>query len=103
MRTKRRSGVVRAAGAALIVLAVLAGAVGVYRSDLFAVQRVVVEGERELSSQEVVGLAALPPDSTLLRFPRDEMVRRLSGHAWIAGAHIGRRFPGTLVVHIEER
>lgn len=103
MRVQRRASAVRVAAAALVTLLLLGGVIGVYRSDLFAIEGVVVEGERELSSDAVIEIAAVPPASTLLRFPRDEIVRRLSGYPWIAAAHIGRRFPHTLVIHIEER
>ncbi|MBW6468266.1 MAG: cell division protein FtsQ/DivIB [Anaerosomatales bacterium] len=84
-------------------MAVIAGGVALYRSDLFSITAIEVEGVTELTAEEVVATAALPEGSTLLRLPRGEMEVRLASHPWIAAAHISRRFPDGLVIHVDER
>lgn len=103
LRLQQRAAIARIAFVALVALLLIAGSIGVYRSDLFAIERIVIEGERELSVDEVTERAQVPPESTLLRFPRDEIAERLVSHPWIAAAEVRRRFPQTLVIRIEER
>jgi cell division protein FtsQ len=94
---------VRIGVAVLAVFGIIAAVVALYRSDTFLITEVDVEGVTELTADEVIATAALPQGSTLLRFPRAEMEVRLASHPWIAAAHISRRFPDGLVVHIDER
>jgi cell division protein FtsQ len=94
---------VRIGVAVLSVLGIIAALVALYRSDTFLITEVEVEGVTELTTEEVIATAALPQGSTLLRFPRADMEVRLASHPWIAAAHISRRFPDGLVMHIDER
>jgi len=94
---------VRIGVAVLAVLGIIAALVALYRSDTFLITEVEVEGVTELTTEEVIAIAALPQGSTLLRFPRADMEVRLASHPWIAAAHISRRFPDGLVMHIDER
>ena len=91
------------AAVVLAVVGVLAGVAALYRSDLFSINEIEIEGVTELTAEEVVATAALPEGSTLLRFPRGEMEVRLAADPWIAAAHISRRFPDGLVIHVDER
>lgn len=103
LRAQRRVVRLRVALVALAVAGVVAGLVALYNSALFTIDEIVVEGTAELTAEEVIETAALPPGSTLLRFPRGDMEVRLAAHPWIASAHIARRFPDALVIHLEER
>lgn len=86
-----------------LLIALVAGAVAFYNSDVLAIEEIEVEGASELTAEEVREIAALPQDATLLRFPRDEMQSRLTAHPWIRDAEIARRFPDSLVIRVEER
>jgi len=88
---------------ALALIGLIAGAITLYNSSTFAIDEVQVEGLTELTAEEVVAAAALPEGATLIRFPRAEMEVRLLAHPWISSAHISRRFPDALVIHVEER
>ena len=93
----------RWAAAISLVVALIVGGVALYNSSLFTIDSVVVEGATELTPAEVIETAALPDGATLIRYPRAEMESRLVAHPWISAAHISRRLPDTLVVHVEER
>jgi cell division protein FtsQ len=93
----------RIALVALAMIGLAVGAVALYNSNTFAIDEVQVEGLTELTAEEVVATAALPEGATLIRFPRGEMEVRLLAHPWISSAHISRRFPDALVIHVEER
>jgi cell division protein FtsQ len=94
---------VRIGAVVLAAVGIIAAAVALYRSDLFLIAAIEVEGVSELTADEVIATAAMPEGSTLLRFPRADMEARLASHPWIAAAHISRGFPDSLVVHVEER
>jgi cell division protein FtsQ len=103
LRRQRRALRLRIALVALGLIGLIAGAVALYNSNTFAIEEVQVEGLTELTAEEVIAVAALPEGATLIRFPRAEMEVRLLAHPWISSAHIGRRFPDALVIHLEER
>jgi len=103
LRAQRRAARLRIALVVLVVTGVVAGLVSLYNSALFTIDEIVVEGTRDLTPEEVVETAAVPPGATLLRFPRGQIEVRLAGHPWIASAHVSRRFPDGLVIHVEER
>lgn len=87
----------------LLAVALVAGAIELYRSGVFTIREIEVEGVAELTSEEVIAAAAVPDGSTLIRFPRDEIESRLLEHPWIQEAHVSRRFPDGLFIHVEER
>lgn len=74
-----------------------------YRSQLFAIESVNVEGTSVLSATDVRARIALPSDATLLRFPRARIEADLEADPWIADASVTRRFPSTLSITVEER
>lgn len=93
----------RIAIAAAAVLALIFGAIFAYRSDLFHVNNVQVNGAEHLTSQEITTIAAVSDDSTLLRLDSAGIKARLEDNAWIQGVAIHRVFPDTIVIDITER
>jgi cell division protein FtsQ len=87
----------------LAVVAVIGGCVAVYRSPLFAVRRIEVVGNVRLSSQAVRGLARVPTDSTLIRFPADAVAERVAKDPWVASVTVSRLFPDGMRIRIVER
>lgn len=87
----------------VLVLGLIFGAIFVYRSNLFAIQNVQVEGVSHLTSQEITQLAAVSDGSTLLRCDTNGIISRLKEHAWIQDASVKRKFPHTLELVITER
>ncbi len=100
---RRRSSRVRVLAIAAALIAVLVGCGGLYRSQLFAVKHIEVVGNVFLKPDEVRSIAAVPDDSTLLRFSGGAIKRRLLASAWIGEATITRDFPDTLRIRITER
>ena len=103
MRKKYRAYVLRIVLIIVLILALIFGTIFVYRSNLFAVENVQVEGVSHLTSQEITQLAAVADGSTLLRCDADGIIERLKEHAWIQDASIKRKFPHTLEIDITER
>jgi len=99
----RRERQVRVGLIAAAAVIVLVGVVAVWRSSTFPVRRVVVEGNHQLSTAQVLALANVPKDATLLRFPGGAVRQRLLTNPWIASARVSRVLPDGMRLHIEER
>jgi cell division protein FtsQ len=90
-------------GLVALVIAIAVGSAILYRSDAFAVKRVVTRGNRNLSTGRVLRLAGLPPGTTLLRLPVDEMQARLKADPWVLDAVVERVFPDQVRIVVTER
>ncbi len=89
---------------ALCVVAVFfATGFGLYSSNLFTIDQVVVEGVDHLTSQEMTDLAAVPAGSTLIRVDTQSIVDRLTSDPWVKSASVKRLFPHTLDLCVQER
>jgi len=86
-----------------LVVAIVAGAVALYRSQVFDVSSVEVLGAAQLTPEDVIARAAVPADATLLRFPADAIKERVLADPWVKDATVTRGFPHTLRIRIEER
>lgn len=86
-----------------VILLIIFGSIFVYRSDLFHVNNVQVNGSAHLTSQEITSIAAVSDDSTLLRLDSKGIKDRLEDNAWVQNAAIHRVFPDTIVIDITER
>ncbi|MDQ4005178.1 MAG: FtsQ-type POTRA domain-containing protein [Actinomycetota bacterium] len=93
----------RSAGMVLMALGLLLGGWLLINSRFFAVQRVMVRGAAEVSSIEVVELAAVPEEANLIRLGVDAVATRVERHPWVAHAEVTRDLPSTLVIRIRER
>ncbi len=69
----------------------------------FTLQRVNVSGTTHLSTPEVMEAAEIAPGVSLLTLDISDLARKLGKHPWIRSASVYRRFPGTLLVEIQER
>lgn len=69
----------------------------------FNLQHVDVTGNRRLSRDEVVEAAEIEAGTNLLTVDLGAVTARLNRHPWIRSASAYRRFPGRLIVEIEER
>jgi cell division protein FtsQ len=77
--------------------------VSLYRSQLFAIRHVEVLGNEQLSAERILGIAAVPADATLLRFPGSDVRERLEADPWIERAQVTRDFPDTMRIRVTER
>jgi cell division septal protein FtsQ len=97
---------VRIAALITAAMAVAAGAPKVAQAisnmELFRVATVEVEGLRYLEREDVAHTAAVPEGSSVWD-DSAPIAERLEGHPGIRGAGVRRKFPGTLVLEIEER
>ncbi|MGH2653215.1 MAG: cell division protein FtsQ/DivIB [Actinomycetota bacterium] len=89
--------------AALTLVGLGLGVWAVVNSPIFGVDRIRVEGARELSADEVRALAAVEPGTNLLRLSLDEVAAAMERSPWIRQAAADRSLPTTLVLRIAER
>ncbi|MCL5887291.1 MAG: FtsQ-type POTRA domain-containing protein [Actinobacteria bacterium] len=100
-RARRQILVVCAVAAALAIVAF--SVIAIVRSDIFKIQSVDVVGNNRLTDQEVIDLAKLPENETLLRVAVTDIERRVERDPWVASADVSRRIPTTLRINITER
>ncbi len=92
------------AGAAALTLVGLGlGAWGVVNSPIFGVDRIRVEGVRQLAADDVRGLTGIEPGENLLRLSLDRIRAAVERSPWVAAAYPSRSLPTTLVIRILER
>lgn len=103
IRSHYRKFVMRIVIVVAAVLLVIFGSIFVYRSDLFHVNNVQINGVSHLTSQEISEIAAVPADSTLLRLDAAGIKQRLEDNAWVQSATIHRSLPDTIVIDVTER
>jgi cell division septal protein FtsQ len=72
------------------------------RVEAFRVDRVAVEGTRYLTEAEVEAALALSADASVWDDPA-ALETRVRENPLVRSAKVGRRFPSTLVVRVEER
>lgn len=94
---------VRLAVAVTIVAALAVVGAVLYYSNLFPIENVQVEGAEHLTQQEVVQVAAVPSDATMLRCDTGAIERRLEQSGWVRSATVTRIPPDTLQITITER
>ena len=69
----------------------------------FNLQQIDVTGNRRLSRAEVLEASEIELGANLLTIDLNTVVAGLKRHAWIRSASVHRRFPGQLIIEIEER
>lgn len=88
---------------AVALFALVAGLGALYRAPILPVRTIEVLGVDRLQESSVLQMAKIPADATLLRFPGDEVEKRLEANAWVADATVERKLPGTVRLVIVER
>jgi cell division protein FtsQ len=89
--------------AALTLVGLGLGVWAMVNSPIFAIERIRVEGARELTADEVRALATVEPGTNLLRLSLEEVAAALESSPWVRHAVADRSLPTTLVLRIEER
>lgn len=89
--------------AALTMVGLGLGVWAVVNSPVFGIDRIRVEGARQLTAGEVRALAAVEPGTNLLRLSVDEVAAALERSPWVRNAVADRALPTTLVLRVEER
>ena len=98
---RRRFAVI--AGLVLVIIALIWGLAALWRAPIFPVRTVEVSGNHRLKTADVIAMARLAPDETLLRVNRAQVRDQLLASPWIDTVEVSRDFPGTLRIAITER
>lgn len=99
-RLRRSVGIAAALGAALVVAAVV---VGVVRSPLLDVDRVVVVGAERTGDEQVRASAGIAPGDRLATADVAGAADSLRALPWVADAAVERAWPGTVRISVVER
>ncbi|MBP5314222.1 MAG: FtsQ-type POTRA domain-containing protein [Eggerthellaceae bacterium] len=88
---------------ASIVVALIAGGVGLYYSQAFEIKEVRVEGVEHLTADEFNALFSVEAGTTLLRADLNVLKAAILRTAWVESVNVVREFPSTLVIKVKER
>jgi cell division protein FtsQ len=86
-----------------VVMALAWGLAALWQAPLFTVETVKVTGLHHLTNAQVLALAKVSPEATLLRLPKRQIVERVEASPWVSSARLSRSFPHRLVLEITER
>lgn len=100
---QRRGFHLRVIGTFAAVVLVVVGCVALYSSSLFTVTNVEVVGVIHISAAKVRALARVPADSTLIRFPAEDVAERVAGDPWVSTVSVSRVFPSGMRIRVTER
>jgi cell division protein FtsQ len=106
---ERRQRTIRLRRIGLALLAVVGvglaiwAIVALYQAPIFTVDRVIVAGARHYTRSQILGIADLPDEATLLRLRVSDIERRLEADPWIRDAVLDRDFPDTVRISVVER
>jgi len=93
--------------AATVAVGIAAGAWEGYRRFLrmpyFQVAEIHIEGNLQVTAEEVAASLNLTPGSSILELDLEAVSRRATRHPWIKEAAVRRRLPLALTVHVVER
>lgn len=103
LRERRRTFNTRAVLALLMLLIMMVAGFMIINSAYFIVGTVVVGGNKYISSDEVLQIAAIPEPVNIFRLRTNEIKRRLSADLRIASVEVIRKFPCTIVINVQER
>lgn len=94
------------AAGVLILGAIIAALLGIMRfvsGPTFQVDSIEISGTRHLTREAVIGLAAVPDGTSLLRVDGRAVRTRIEADPWVASVVVKRRLPDTLVIEVTER
>ena len=75
----------------------------VVQMDCFTVESVVVEGNSRVDEKEIISLAEIREDCSLLEANLFTMEKRILTHPWIKSAALERKLPSGLRIHVKEQ
>lgn len=87
------------------VVSVVAVAVGLllYFTPIMSARAVIVTGLGELTEQEVIEVAAIPPGAPLLQVDTDEVAGRVAQIRRVASVRVQREYPSSVRITVVER
>lgn len=100
---RRRTLRLRAAAVVAAVVVLVGACAWIYNSDLFRITSFEVDPSPHVSRERILSLAAVPDGATLLRFPGEEVARRVETDPWVASAAVSRVFPSGMRIRVTER
>lgn len=86
----------------LLILS-LALVIGGYFLPIWKIRNVVVDGNKQVSAQEIKKAIHLPQDLIFSRVNKQEIGTRVLTIPWVQSVRVTRRFPSTIRINVVER
>lgn len=91
--------------AALLIFLTLTTATSyyVYNSSIWTIKKIEVFGNEKISYENLITISEINSETTLLKFPGSETLRKIKKNPWVKEVSFSRRLPGTLIMNLEEK
>lgn len=103
VRKKRKAFVVRRLLVVLMLTVLLIAAYLFINSSYFGIGAVQVEGNKYMTTEEILTVAGIPVKTNLFRLNTADVKERLTNDLRIASVEISRQLPATVVLKVKER
>lgn len=103
MRKQNKAAKLRVVIVAIVFVLFVGGGIALYLSPAFEIENVKIEGAEHLTEEEMIALAAVPSDTTLLRVNTSQIQKNCERDAWIESISVRKDFPNTLTLVVTER
>lgn len=87
----------------LTLILVVVGAVLLMHSSYFGVKTILVEGNHQMSKEQIINASGIVKGQNMFLLPGREVANRLLSYVRIKGVKLERRFPDTLAIIVNER
>lgn len=87
----------------VVAILCLVALTGLLSFELLCVNHLEVEGNQAVSAEAVKSLSGIKPGMNMLKINFDEVAADLSRNPYLELRDIERRFPDTVVIHVNER
>lgn len=87
----------------IITAAMIHGYHYVISLSYFQIRDTIVRGCRELTEKDVLTLAAIKSNQSILAVNSDAVSKRIASNPWVKNVYVGRELPNRLVIEITER
>lgn len=102
LRKKKQKLIIKRSIIFMILLLVLLITLGL-TLPIFNLQKVAVEGNEKVTTEEIEALAALEYGSNIFKIRNKEVASRILQNSYISEATVKRKVPNTLVLKVSER
>ncbi|ADG83001.1 Polypeptide-transport-associated domain protein FtsQ-type [Thermincola potens JR] len=85
------------------ILLLICGIYALLNSSFFSVSRIIVDGNKQLKTQEIVNLSGITVGTNTFKLKIDEIEKRILLHPLVKKVTVKRLLPGKIKIDLEER
>lgn len=100
---KKRKAVFKLIKGTTLIGIIIGGTIYFFLSPIFNIKNITVEGNKKISSDEIVSLSSLNIERNMFQYKMNEVQEKIKQNAYIQKVNIRRKLPDTIEIVISER